>query len=53
MNQSVEGPQQILANYGRISWKAFELLWLFFEAFKISWFIWQSIFDHFFSFVKV
>ena len=45
--QPVERPQQILANYGHISWKAFELLRSFFEAFKISWFIWESIFDHF------
>ena len=47
MKQPVERPQWILANYGHISWEAFELLRLFFEAFKISWFIWQSIFDHF------
>ena len=45
--QPVERPQQILANYGHISWKAFELLRSFFEAFRISWFIWKSIFDHF------
>ena len=32
----VERPQQILANYGHISQKAFELLPLFFEAFRIS-----------------
>ena len=45
--QLVECPQQILANYVHISWRAFQLLWLDFEDFKISWFIWQSIFDHF------
>ena len=43
MEQSVERPQQIRANYVHISWKAFELFWLFCETFKISWFIWQSI----------
>ena len=47
IKQRVERPQQILANYGHISWKAFELLRLFFEVFRISWFIWESIFDHF------
>ena len=26
---------------------AFQLLWFFIEAFRISWFIWQSIFNHF------
>ena len=34
MKQSVEPPQQILANYEHISWEAFELLRLFFEAFR-------------------
>ena len=38
----------MLASYEHISWKAFELLQLFFEAYRISWFIWQSIFDHFY-----
>ena len=30
-----------------ISWGALQLLWLLFEAFRTSWFIWQRIFDHF------
>ena len=30
-------PQQIPANYVHISWRALKLLWLFFEAFRISW----------------
>ena len=47
IKQPVERSQQILANYGHINWKAFEMLRLFVEAFTISWFIWQSIFDHF------
>ena len=41
LKQPVERPQQILANYGLINWKTFELLQLFFEAFRISWVIWQ------------
>ena len=44
VKQPVECPQQFLANYGYISWKAFEPLKLFFEVSMISWFIWQSIF---------
>ena len=44
---SEEHSQQILANYVHISWRALQPLWLFFEACKISWFIWQSIFDYF------
>ena len=47
MKQFVECTQQILANYGHISWKAFELLRLLFEDFRIFWITWQSIFDHF------
>ena len=47
MKQPVEHPKQIPAHYGHLSWKAFELLQLSFEALRISWFIWQSIFDHF------
>ena len=47
MKQPAERPQEILTNYEHISWKAFELLPLFFEAFRISWFLWDSIFDHF------
>ena len=45
--QLVESPQQILINYVHIGWRAFQLLWLFFETFRISWFVWQNIFDHF------
>ena len=33
IKQPVERPQHILNNYGHISWKAFELLQLVFEAF--------------------
>ena len=47
IKQPVESPQQILANYGHISWEAFELLQLFFDPFRISWFIWWNIFDYF------
>ena len=36
MKQLAEHTQQILAKYVLISWKAFQLLWLFFEDFKIS-----------------
>ena len=43
----VELPQQILSSYADISWRALQLLWLFSEAFRISWLNWQSIFDHF------
>ena len=39
--QFVECPQQILTTYVHISWRAFQLLWLLFETFKIFWFIWQ------------
>ena len=46
MKQLGGGPQQILAKYVHISWKTFLLEWLFFEALRIFWFIWQSIFDH-------
>ena len=37
--QLVERPQQTFANYVPISWRALQLLWLCFEAFRISWFI--------------
>ena len=47
VKKPVERPQHILADYGHISWKAFELLRLFFEALRSSWFIWQSIINHF------
>ena len=43
---TVERPQQILTNNVYISRRAFQLLWLFFEAFRIFWIIWQSIFVH-------
>ena len=42
-----ERPQQTLSNYVHISWKTLLLRWLFFESFRISWFIWQRFFDHF------
>ena len=45
--QLVEDPQEILAKYVYNSWRFFQLLWLFIEAFRISKFIWQNIFDHF------
>ena len=47
IKQPVERPQQIHLNDGHISWKAFELLWLLFEAFRIFWFICQNVFDQF------
>ena len=47
MKQLDDWPQQILVSFKHISWKAFKVLWLFFEAFKISRFIWQNISDHF------
>ena len=46
IKQLVERPHQIFANYGHISWKAFERLRLFFDVFGISCFIWRGIFDH-------
>ena len=33
------------SSYMHISWKAFKLLQLFFEAIEVSWLIWQSNFD--------
>ena len=44
--QFLERPKQILGNCAKISWRALQLLY-FFEAFRISWFICQSIFGHF------
>ena len=43
MKQLVDHPPQILSNYVHISWRTFQLLWLFFEAF-----IWQINLDHFY-----
>ena len=41
IKQLVERPLQILTHYEHKSWIALQLLWFFFEAFKISWFIGQ------------
>ena len=45
--QVVEHPRQILDYYVHIGWGALRLLRRFFKAFRISWFFWPSIFDHF------
>ena len=47
VKQLVKRPRQIPPNYIHNNWRALTLLWLFFEAFRISWFIWQSISDLF------